>query len=146
MRRTADLVYDDSGDSLFLRKIDTQPCIIYKYKVLANDWQLCTQYPPSCYRFSMAYHNHLMIIGGAMSQDDKATRSAEIQSLVDGTSWKHKFSDMPTSRSRSTALTCCVNQVMLLIVIGGEDDSDATLKTVEMLDMTNPRNAWKKSS
>ena len=86
MRRTADLVCDDSGDSLFLRKIDTQPCIIYKYKVLANDWQLCIQCPPSCYRFSMAYHNHLMIIGGAMSRDDKATRSGEIQSLVDGIS------------------------------------------------------------
>ena len=50
---------------------------------------------------------------------------------------------MPTSRSRSTALTCRVNQAMPLIVFGGEDDSDATLKTVEMLDMTNRRNRWK---
>ena len=52
---------------------------------------------------------------------------------------------MLTSRSRNTALTCSVNQAMLLIIIGGEDDSEATLKTVEILDMTNQRNLWKKA-
>ena len=77
-----------------------------------------------------------------MSRDDKATHSGEIQSLVDG-SWKRKFLDMLTNRSRSTAITCCVDPAMLLIIICGEDDSDPTLKTVEMLDMTNPRNASK---
>ena len=141
MRRTADLVYDDSGDNLFVRKIDSDPCIIYNYQVSTNQWQLGAKCPSSRFRFSMAYHKCLMMIGGAMSRGDKATRTGEVQSFVDG-SWRSRYPDMPTSRSRSTALTCHVNQTVLLIVIGGEDDSDTSLNTVEILNMTDSRSGW----
>ena len=144
MRRTADLVYDEIGDYLYLRKIDSQPCIIYRYQVSTNQWQLGASCPPSCYRFSMAYHNHLMVIGGAETRANKATRTGKILSFVDG-KWKQLHPDMPTSRSRSTAITCRVDQAVLLIVIGGEDDSDAPLKTVEVLDLTNPSTGWRRA-
>ena len=138
IRRTADLVSDESGDNLFLRKVESQPCAIYHYQVSTNQWKQC-----ECprYRCSMVYHNHLMTIGGAMSRDKKSPRTGEILSYIDS-EWKSEFPYMPTKRSRSIALTCYFNQAVLLIVIGGEDDTDTSLKTVEILDLTNPQNGW----
>ena len=118
MRRTADIISDESGNNLYLRRVESQPCIIYQYQVSTNQWQLGTSCPPSLYRFSMVYHDHLMIIGRALSRDDRATRTGEILNFVDG-SWKRVLPDMPTSRSRSTAIICRHNQAVLLIVIGG---------------------------
>ena len=141
MRRTADIVSDDSGENLYLRKVESQPCIIYNYQESTNQWQLGASCPPSLYRFSMAYHNHLMIIGGALGRGDKATRTGEILNFIDG-NWKSIYPPMLTSRSRSIALISHINQTVLLIVIGGEDDSDASLKTVEILDMTNQSIGW----
>ena len=141
LRRTADLVCDESGDNLFLRKVDKDPCAIYRYQVSTDQWGEGT-----CphYRCSLAYHNHLMTIGGAVTRDDKAPRTDEILSFIDD-DWKSVFPPMPTRRSRSIALTCHFNEAVLLIVIGGEDDTDSSLKTVEILDLTNPQNGWQRA-
>ena len=89
----------------------------------------------------MAYHDHLMTIGGAVTRDDGAQRTAEIRSFV-GENWMRLHPDMPTPRSRSLALTCMFMNAKLLIVIGGESDAETSLKKVEILDMTNPNAAW----
>ena len=143
LRRTTDIVSDESGDNLFLRKVESQSCTIYHYKVSTNQWQLRT-YTCPYYRCSMAYHNNLMIIGGASSRDDKAPCTGEILGFINN-KWHPIFPAMPTRRSRSIALTCHFNQAVLLIVIGGEDDADTSLKTVEILDLTNPQNGWQRA-
>ena len=139
MRRTADIVKHDSENYLFLRKIESDPCEIYQYHVSLNKWEqlgLCPHY-----RCSTAYHNNLMTIGGAVTRDDGAQRTAEIHSFV-GENWMRLHPDMPTPRSRSLALTCMFMNAKLLIVIGGESDAETSLKKVEILDMTNPNAAW----
>ena len=141
LRRTADIVSDESGDILFLRKVESEPCAIYRYQVSTNQWQ---QGPCPHYRCSMAYHNCLMTIGGALTRGDKAQRTGDILGLVND-EWEHIVPPMPTRRSRSIALICHFNQAVLLIVIGGEDDTDTSLKTVEILNLSDPRNGWKRA-
>ena len=141
LRRTVDLVSDESGDNLYLRKVESHPCMIYRYQVSTNQW---SQGECPYYRCSMAYHKCLMTIGGALSRDDKAQRTGEILSYVEN-NWKPELPPMPTARSRSISLTCYFNQAALLIVIGGEDDSDTSLKTVEILNLTNPQNGWQRA-
>ena len=143
VRRTADTVTDDTHNLVILRKVESYPLAIWSYEVPTDQWQINGACP--VYRCSMVYYGQqLIIIGGATTREDKAPRSRKVLHYTNN-EWTRCFPDMPTGRSRMIALTCDYQGAKVLIVIGGEDDSDASLKTVEIVDMTDPSNGWQKA-
>lgn len=136
MRRSSDAVVN-AGDELFLRKADTTSTAIYSYSISANEWNEVVHQPLHYDRCSLAYYKQLIVIGGSVGKEDKAHRSSAIVE-INGKA----FTSMPTSRSRTTALIghSSMLKTFVLIVIGGEDNNDESLKIVEIFDVS--RRVW----
>ena len=139
MRRSSDGVTDDTGDNIYLRRGDTTPSLICKYCVSSGD--LVTVGQSKYYRCSMAFYGkQIILIGGACGREDKAERTADIYCVLlrEGLPFS-LLTQMPTRRSRTTALTFSTPEINVLIVIGGEDEDDSTLRTVEIMDWSDQK-------
>ena len=145
LQRSADAVFD-GNDTVYIRQGKSDPSRIYCYQLSSGEWMKPVQCDGMGTRWSMVYCEALIIVGGAESKDDKARRSSKIIpiSVADG-SVKVVLPDMTTGRSRTAALTFLYNGASLLVVIGGEDDSDKTLQTVSVLNMTDPSGGWSRA-
>lgn len=147
LQRSADAIFD-GNNAVYMRQGKSNPSRIYCYHPSSGEWENPLQCDDIPIRWSMAYCEALIIIGGAASKEDKAERSSKILPIdvADG-SVKVPLPDITTGRSRTTALTFIYNGASLLVVIGGEDDRDKTLQIVSVLDMTDPFNTggWKRA-
>ena len=137
MRRSSDGVTDDTGDNIYLRRVETTPPMICKYCISSGD--LVTIGQSKYYRCSMAFYGkQIILIGGACGREDKAERIADIYCVREGLPFI-LLTQMPTRRSRTTALTFSTPEINVLIVIGGENEDDSTLKTVEIMDWSDKK-------
>ena len=145
VQRSVDAVVDDTGNHIYFRIARSQPSQVCQYDVASNKWTVHTCMTKYV-RYSMIHHdNRLIMIGGAISNDDKAERISKIIAIDEQNQPQSIYCSMPTGRGRTTALKLDYNGHVLLIVIGGEDDNDETLKTVEILNLSIPNGTWQRA-
>lgn len=138
--RSVDAVVDDDGRIVYLRKGKSKPSVIHSYDVLNQTWL-----PPfNCghdvyFRFSMVYHTQVLMIGGTKIDESQCGNE------IFGLNPPNIFSRMPSRRCRATSLKWHHEGKAFLIVIGGEDVSNSTLKTVEILNLAEEGNYWQRA-
>lgn len=138
LRRSADAVSD--GNIIFLRQAEKR--FLYQFNA-STGAHIQPVLECKYFRCSMVMVNgQPLTIGGATSKDKKAPRSNELLGATVGSDgqvqWNEVLPSMPTKRSRTTAFTytCRRDGKTLIIVIGGEDENNTALTTVEILDVT----------
>ena len=126
------LRYSDAvvgNNTVYCRYHDEDAIILYAYHIPSSNWSPIPGCPING-RFAISVVDSLLTTVGGFGDDIKNTN--QLFSLTGEGSdrrWTEKFPPMPTKRYCVGAL--CTGTV--LIVVGGYDDKDQILKTVEVL-------------
>ena len=136
--RSADAVVDGADKNVFLREAKSDPPRLYRFQISPDEQGQLLTIDFGILRWSMIYYNeNVILVGGVNKATSQCTGGMiAVRTNDNGTlSPVPIFTDMPTRRSRTTALvhTNIQNGASYIIVIGGEDDNEATLTTVEIL-------------
>ena len=131
--RSADAVVDGTGTNVFLREAKSDPPKIYQFQTSTDEWEQPTCIPINfgLLRWSMIFYNEVILVGGVNKAISKCTGGIIAVRSNDNVTLSPVpiFTDMPTRCSRLTALVHTNTQsgASYIIVIGGEDDNEATL-------------------
>ena len=110
--------------------------VIHRYDLQTKEWN---ELPPyHHWSFTMTEHNHqLTLVGGWDVSTNKMINTVAVYPTSQR-SWKQPYPPMNTPRcwpAVSTYHQC-------LVVVGGRDDSETDVATVEILDTSIPHNQW----
>lgn len=137
--RSADAVADNQ-QNVYLRQAKSDPATMYCLQTTSTDKQVENFEIPTL-KWSMIYYNEVIMVGGFDKTTSQCTNGLiGIRLNDDGTQRLQEiFPCMPTRRCRTTALvyTDPQSRESYIIVIGGEDDKEEMLTTVEILDANN---------
>ena len=141
--RSADAVVDYSSQNAYLRQAKSDPVKIYHLQTSTDEWEQPITINFGILRCSMIYYKEVIMVGGIDKATSQCTNGLIGVRFNDDRTLRPEciFPDMPTRRCRTTALVHTDPQsgASYIIVIGGEDDNEATLTTVEILE---PNGQW----
>ena len=143
--RSSDAIVDNTGNNVFLREAKSDPAKLYQLQISNGEWKQPIENTATL-TWSMIYYNEVIMIGGVNKGISQCTSGLiGVRPDVDGTLRQERiFQDMPTRRCRTTALVYTDPQsgASYIIVIGGEDDNEGFLTTVEIFEATAPNKGW----